>query len=161
MAVLIIAILAIGAAIVLINRHQAEQIQIAKRNYEDAVNPRSETNFRVEDVIVAIQEDSESDMTNSDWLDNEMQTHQESSAIVDRDIQFLKKRTAQQIAECLEATDFSVDRRQQVTNQINAWESEMEQKILQTAIEAKKHAATSQDVEDAIVLTFQLKQANQ
>ena len=161
MAVLIIVVLAIGAAVLLYNHHKAEQIQIARKNFEDATNPRSETNFRVEDVITVIQENSEADMTNSDWMDNEMQTHEESSAIVDRDIQFLKKRTAQQIAECLETTDFSPDRQRQVTNQISAWESGMEQKILQTAIEAKKHAATAKDVEDAIVLTFQLKQANQ
>jgi hypothetical protein len=37
----------------------------------------------------------------------------------------------------------------------------MEQKILETAIEAKKHAATAQDIEDAIVLTLQLKQTIQ
>ena len=90
----------------------------------------------------------------------------EGSDIVDRDIEMLKKETQDTITgKKADEEKYNTPKEERITDQdieqINSWEEKMEQKIMQTAIDPKTHGAAAQDVEDAIILTIQLKQKDQ
>jgi hypothetical protein len=157
----LLAVLSIAAIFIFKTRHEVEQKKIEEKNFQDLMNPERDPKFRVNDIIETVQEDSAAEIKNDAWLDKELSKNKEGSDIVDEANEVLRRRMMQQIASETNTSDIESRLTKQDIEQINLWEKRMEQKVLETAVESEKHGANTEAVEDAIVLTLQLKQQSQ
>lgn len=133
----------------------------ADKNFQDAINPMRDPKFRLNDIIETIQDDSAAEMKNIAWEDNELNQGKEGSDIVDNANEVLRRRMSQQISTWTNSGDADSNLSPKDIQQINSWENGMEQKVLETVIECEKHGENSSEIEDAVVLTMQLKQQSQ
>ena len=155
----LVAVLALVATFILVAEHEVEHKKQIEKDSQDELKDMLNINTINADVaITVIQTVTVMELKYHDTMDEINSKKQETTEIVDRDILLLRQETADEITSWKKKQDLGLTRTLHGDEKINSWEKQMEQNILGTALEAKKHGATAQDVEDAIILTLQLKQ---
>jgi hypothetical protein len=139
--------------------NEAAQVKIGNEKWLESTDPR---NVTVQQAIDAISENAEAQMTNQDWLDNELETPDGGgSQILIRDIQYLRHNTTLETDAWTNFVHYGVTDRD-AFDQIDAWESNTEQKITATANDTEKIEDTGRAVERAIVEAWSFEtQTNQ